>query len=441
MSTKISSRIVSTTTLKGGVRCPTQRVSGIDIFTSHMGIPIVQVYPKGLDVANLQRSLSVMLGKYPLLGGRMRKDGQGLPCIEGNDAGVRFKVHQCDGPLPAYGPNNHLHPLLKGFHTPIYPWNIFKDSQPLFEVDVYQFADGGAILSNTAAHSVMDGTAYWNFMVDWAACARGEEVPDRSMEREQLIELGQANLDAPYTRGYVYQMGWRDRIRMYAGLGWQHLVSIDKDVFRIPAATIEQWKQQARAEFPEADGVTTAELVTAHCLKVLNPLWQHRRDRCLGHVIDLRYKRRLRVPRHFFGNALGHGEVMYTADELDSQSLAAIALKSRMPAESLTNEDLLGYLGLMERARQTKGILGLMMRSVGRTLDGGLVLNNCSHYPMYEIDFGTGRPSWHDATRVVFRMLMIIPTPEMDGGVDIHLSALKPELEAMRRAQPLSMAR
>ena len=436
MSTKISSRIVSTTTLKGGVRCPTQRVSGIDIFTSHMGIPIVQVYPKGLDVANLQRSLSVMLGKYPLLSGRMRKDAQGLPCIEGNDAGVRFKVHQCDGPLPAYGPDNHLHPLLKGFHTPIYPWNIFKDSQPLFEVDVYQFADGGAILSNTAAHSVMDGTAYWNFMVDWAACARGEEVPARSMAREQLIELGQGNLEAPYTRGYFYEMGWRDRLRMYAGLGWQHLVSIDKDVFRIPAATIEQWKQQARAEFPEADGVTTAELVTAHCLKVLNPLWQHRRDRCLGHVIDLRYKRRLRVPRHFFGNALGHGEVMYSADELGSQSLAAIALKSRMPAESLTNEDLLGYLGLMERARQNKGILGLMMRSVGRTLDGGLVLNNCSHYPMYEIDFGTGRPSWHDATRVVFRMLMIIPTPEMDGGVDIHLTALKPELEAMRRAQP-----
>lgn len=436
MSTKISSRIVSNTTLKGGVRCPTQRVSGIDIFTSHMGIPIVQVYPKGLDVANLQRSLTTMLGKYPLLAGRMRKDAQGLPCIEGNDAGVRFKVHQCDGPLPAYGPSNHLHPLLKGFHTPIYPWNIFKDSQPLFEVDVYQFADGGAILSNTAAHSVMDGTAYWNFMVDWAACARGEEVPARSMEREQLIELGQANLKAPYTRGYVYEMGWRDRLRMYAGLGWQHLVSIDKDVFRIPAATIEQWKQQARTEFPDADGVTTAELVTAHCLKVLNPLWQHRRDRCLGHVIDLRYKRRLRVPRHFFGNALGHGEVMYSTDELDKQSLAAIALKSRMPAESLTNEDLLGYLGLMERARQTKGILGLMMRSVGRTLDGGLVLNNCSHYPMYEIDFGTGRPSWHDATRVVFRMLMIIPTPEMDGGVDIHLTALKPELEAMRRAQP-----
>jgi shikimate O-hydroxycinnamoyltransferase len=436
MSTKISSRLVSTTTLKGGVRCATQRVSGIDIFTSHMGIPIVQVYPKGLDVANLQRSLSVMLGKYPLLSGRMRKDVQGLPCIEGNDAGVRFKVHQCDGPLPAYGPSNHLHPLLKGFHTPIYPWNIFKDSQPLFEVDVYQFADGGAILSNTAAHSVMDGTAYWNFMVDWAACARGEEVPARSMEREQLIELGQANLEAPYTRGYVYEMGWRDRLRMYAGLGWQHLVSIDKDVFRIPAATIEQWKQQARAEFPDADGVTTAELVTAHCLKVLNPLWQHRRDRCLGHVIDLRYKRRLRVPRHFFGNALGHGEVMYSADELDKQSLAAIALKSRMPAESLTNEDLLGYLGLMERARQTKGILSLMMRSVGRTLDGGLVLNNCSNYPMYEIDFGTGRPSWHDATRVVFRMLMIISTPEMDGGVDIHLTALKPELEAMRRAQP-----
>ena len=427
------SRLVSTALLQGGTRCGPQWLSGIDILTSHMGIPIVQAYPQGLDVARLQASLAKVLASYPMLGGRMRKDANGHPLIEGTDEGARFKVWRCAGPLPALGPRQHLHPLLKGFHTPIYPWNALNGRTPVLEVDVYQFDDGGTLLSTTAVHSVMDGTAYWQFMLDGAACARGEDVPPRPMERDLLQSIGQAHAQAPYTRGYVYQTGLWERIRQFSRFAWQHLASIDKEVFRIPAATIEQWKQEAREQVPEADGVTTAELVTAHCLQVLSPLWKHRRDRCLGLVIDLRYKRRLRVPRHFFGNALGHGEVMYTADELAHAPLGAIALKSRLPADSLTNEDLLGYLGLMERFRQKKAVLQLMMRSVARSLDGGLVLNNCSHYPMYEIDFGTGRPSWHDCTRVVFRMLMIIPTPEMDGGVDIHLTALKPELDAMRR--------
>lgn len=433
MSRQIKPRLQSTTVVRGGVRCGPQPLTGIDIFTSHMGIPIIQVYHQGLDLPLLQRSLQAALARYPLLGGRMHKDAEGLPWVEGTDSGVNLRLHRCEGAMPVYGPGHHMGPQLKRFHTPIYPWNVFKPRQPLFNVDVYRFDSGGDVLSVTGVHSLMDGTAFWQFMKDWSALALGQEVPDRPMERDLLVTLGQTHAATPYPRGYVYAMGHWERLKVFARLGWQHLFTIDKGVFRIPAATIERWKQEARAEFPDTDGVTTAELVTAHCLKVLSPMWRDPRDRCLGLVIDLRYKRRLRVPRLFFGNALCHGEVMYTAQELADKSLAAIAVQSRMPADSLTTEDLQGYLGLMETARRGKQVLRLMMRSVARTLDGGLVLNNCSHYPMYDIDLGTGRPSWHDATRVVFRMLMIIPTPEQDGGMDLHLTATRRELDAFRR--------
>lgn len=425
---KINSRLISYKLLKGGVRTDAQPLAGIDVLTSHMGIPVIQVYPQGLDVAVLERALVTVLGKYPLLGGRLQKDERGLAIIVGNDAGIAFRVREVAGPIPDYGPHLHMADRIHSFHTPIYPWNAFKACCPLMNVDVYRHEDGGVVLSVTTVHSVIDGTAFWQFMVDWSETARGLETPPRPMDRTLLVDLGQAHLNKPYTRGYVYRTRLWERLKLYARFGWQLATRLEKGVFRIPASLVNNWKDQAQAECPASAGVTTVELVTAHCLQVMSRRWKGTHDRCLGLVIDLRYKRRLRVPRHYFGNALGHGEVMYTVRELAEEPVASLALKSRMPAQDLTHEDLLAYLGLMEHARQHKYLPSMMMRSVARSLDGGLVLNNCSHFPIYDIDFGTGRPSWHDPVRVVFRMLMVCPTPTGDGGVDIHLTAPREEL-------------
>lgn len=425
---KIKSQFVSKKILKGGVRAEPQYLAGIDVLTSHMGIPIIQVYRQGLDVEHLERSLVQVLGKYPLAAGRMKKDADGQAYIEGNDAGVAFNVKKCMGPLPPYGPNHHMGDHLGSFHPRVYPWNVFKPDFPLLHFTIYQFDDGGAILSVIAPHSLLDGTAFWQFMLDWAHTAQGREVPPRPTDRSILISIGQAHLDTPYTRRYIYRTGLLERIKLFSRFAWHYLVNFEKGVFRIPAATIEQWKRQAAIERPDSTGVTTTELVTAHCLQVMAPHWKGDHDRCLGVVIDLRYKRKLKVPRHYFGNALGHGEVMYSAQSLATDTLTTLALKSRMPADSLTHEDLLGYLGLMEKARQRKQMMGIMMRSAARTLDGGLVLNACAHFPIYDIDFGTGKPTWHDAVGVVFRMLMVVPTPSGDGGMDIHLTATRREL-------------
>src|SRR5690606_15419725 len=229
-------------------------------------IPVIQVYPQGLDVDTLKRSLATVLGRYPLLGGRLRKDERGLPYIVGNDGGVVFRVKRCGGPIPPFGPKYHMGDKIGSFHRPIYPWNVFKPDCALMNVEVYQFDDGGVVLSLIAAHSVMDGTAFWQFMVDWSSIARGLYVPARSSDRSILITTGQAHLDTPYTRNYVYQTGLWERVKLYARFGWQHLFRLDKGVYRIPAATIEAWKRQAKAERPDSDGVSTTELVTAHCL-------------------------------------------------------------------------------------------------------------------------------------------------------------------------------
>lgn len=74
------------------------------------------------------------------------------------------------------------------------------------------------------------------------------------------------------------------------------------------------------------------------------------------------------------------------------------------------------------------------MRPAGETLRAGFILNNCVNFPMYRIDLGQGGPAWYDICGVAFRMLMVVSTPEGDGGLDLHLSARPAEIEAVRRA-------
>lgn len=430
---KLQSALVSSQILQGGVTCPPQYLTGVDIFNTHTGIPITLVYPKGLDVAAMQRSMVEMIKLQPPMAGRIKTDNQGLPYIDCNDGGVVFRVHRARGPLPPYHPGMHMGPELKRYAKPIFPWQVVNKDMPLFHVDVHQFEDGGAVLCITGIHSLFDGAAFWKFMQDWAAATRGEPIEAQPFDRSMMIQIGQDNLSEPYTGGMVYQTTLGQRLWLFARFAWQHLTALEKGVFRIPASTIEQWKAQAKLELPDHPGVGTVDLVTLHCLKEMSPVMWSDADRYIGMVIDLRYKRRLRLPRHYYGNALGQGEVRYTKAELAKDSLAQLASRCKVPTESVTDKVFVGFLALMERLRQAKQVPTLMMKNAVDTLEAGLVLNNCSHFATYAIDFGTGKPSWHDNAQVVYRMLMLCPTPEQDGGIDVHLTARKEEVAVFRK--------
>jgi shikimate O-hydroxycinnamoyltransferase len=178
--------------------------------------------------------------------------------------------------------------------------------------------------------------------------------------------------------------------------------------------------------------------VSMHVMRTLSPVWNNQADRYLGTVYDLRYKRSLRIPRYFFGNALGTRDVIYPRKELETATLAQLAIKSRTSSEGLETEDLKAFLGLMEKGRQEKTVKRLVMRAAARSIEGGFVLNNCSHFPVYDIDFGTGAADWHEPIGVVFRMLMVLATPSQDGGFDLHFSGLKAEHEVLASQFPIN---
>lgn len=431
---KLKATLVSSKRLRCGVTAAPQYLSGPDIYAGHVGIPIVLLYRQGLDVAALEAGLLRTLKHYPIICGRVRKDAQGQQLIDSNDAGMDWRVHRCDGPTPPYGLARPVGRDIRHYHQRVLPWHVVNKDQALLQIDVYRFDDGGHILCFNGVHSLFDGSAWWQFMVDWARTCRGEDFPAVSFERAAVISAAGESV-SPDMKGQIFEPTWAERLRGLTRIGLQAM-RLRKEVFRIPASRIEQWKQQARVDLPDSPGVSTVELATAFCMHTLSPLLPPGKARSVGIVLDLRHKRRLRIPRDYFGNALGYGEARYTQQEMAGLPLAALAERCRPAPEDVQTDRLVNYLALMEQYRQKKANWRLFWRAALETVDAGLVLNNCVHFPMYNIDFGGGAPQWYDITGVAFRMLMVVPTPEQDGGVDLHLTALPAELAAMAKACP-----
>ncbi len=417
--------------LHAGVACAPQPLAGVDLFAGHVGIPVVLVYPQGPDLERLEQALQATLKNYPIVCGRLKKAPDGHVFIDANDAGMAYRVHRCSGAVPAYGHQQPVGASIKRFFKTFMPWQVVDKDLPLLQVDVHVFDDGGMVLCCYGPHSVFDGSAYWQFMVDWSKACRGLEVKPVSFDRGLVIAAGQGDAPPDQT-GLIYDPSMGERIAMFAQLGWRALW-LKKGVFRVNAATIERWKDDARRELPaDAVGVSSVELVTAHCLKTISPLLPAQHERAVGIVLDLRHKRRLKIPRDHFGNALGYGEARYSTHDLANKGLSVLAQQCRPAPDQVSTEALFNFLGLMEAYRQKKAVWKLFWRSAGETLRAGLILNNCIHFPMYDIDFGTGTPAWYDVCAVAFRMLMVVQTPAKDGGVDLHFTAHPRELAALK---------
>jgi shikimate O-hydroxycinnamoyltransferase len=420
--------------LHAGATCPPQTLTGLDIFSGHIGIPVILVYRQGFDIARAEQALVATLAQYSIITGRFRKGADGHAYVDGSDAGIDYRVHRVDTPMPAYGLDRPMsNREIRQFHRPFLPWQLFGKDMPLLQVDIWQYACGGIVLCCYGAHSLFDGAAYWQFMQDWSRACRGEVVKAAAFDHDTVIQAGLTGAQ-PDGNGILTDPPMGRRLRLFARLGWLALTALRKEVIRVPAAQVQRWKDQAKAVLPPEAGVSTVELVAAHCMQVLSPQWPAGKPRTVGIVLDLRHKRRLRIPRDYFGNALCWGEVRYAEAELAGEGLPALAQRCRPAPEQVSNEALWRLLALIEQYRQKKAVWRLFWGAAGDTLDGGLILNNCIHFPMYDIDLGGGVPDWYDICGVAFRMLMVVNTPQKDGGVDLHFTATRAELAAVRQS-------
>ncbi|XP_008442462.2 uncharacterized acetyltransferase At3g50280 [Cucumis melo] len=131
-------------------------------------------------VSFLKRSLSTTLSHFSPLAGRLSTDSNGYVHILCNDAGVEF--------IQAKAKHLTLHSLLSPLDVPNYFKEFFDfdrtisysgHSMPLVAVQVTELADG-VFVGCTVNHAVTDGTSFWHFFNTFAEVCKGTKKISKS---------------------------------------------------------------------------------------------------------------------------------------------------------------------------------------------------------------------------------------------------------------------
>ncbi|GMH04219.1 hypothetical protein Nepgr_006058 [Nepenthes gracilis] len=137
------------------------------------GLFILSPIPMSNLVARLMSSLSTALSHFPALAGRLITDCNGHVYITCNDAGVDFILASAKDVFVSdiLGPTD-VPDVVKQFFS--FDSTVSYDGhfKPIMAVQVTELADG-VFIGLSMNHAVVDGTSYWNFFNTFAEVCRG----------------------------------------------------------------------------------------------------------------------------------------------------------------------------------------------------------------------------------------------------------------------------
>jgi shikimate O-hydroxycinnamoyltransferase len=394
-----------------------ERLSVLDLVPRNVPLSFVHFYEATLDGDALAAALARTLSSFPSLAGRVVPDGDGGHRIDLDADPVSFVVVDDEGPMPRPTAGHGARPHLPGLVDAIPAWRLAACGGPLFRARLTRFRDG-SVLGVSLSHALTDMHGYCLLMQHWAAQARGDDAPapvhDRSLVERQL---GTA---AGGVGEHFVRLSRVGRVRNIARLVAGSATSASRTV-HIGAAQLLALKQEALAGAPPGAHLSSADALSAHLWQRYGGLRRLDADATstLTRIVDLRRLDAADLPDAYFGNAtlavpasLSHGDVMHGPP-------ARRALAVRAATGRLDRPRLAAVTGFLAERRRHRDFAAVFPRM---DLGGNdFWINDWSRFPVYDLDFGGGRPIGFDLPRVPLPWFAVV-APSPAGGVDVHLS-------------------
>ncbi|XP_074299416.1 putative acetyltransferase At3g50280 [Silene latifolia] len=414
--------------------------------------------PSSAVLSLLKHSLSSALSLFPALAGRLKTNTAGYVYITCNDAGVDF--------LHAAAKHVYISDILAQKDVPDVVKQFFAYDgvvsynghfQPLLAVQVTELADG-LFIGVSVNHAVVDGTSLWNFFNIFSEVCRGVKKINKSPEfSRNSVLISPAILTVP-DGGLVVTFDesepLRERIFSFSREAILRLKSkvnckkLDEDIISavellgkqsndplkepIKASKFENWLRNAvTVSKPqirnETDLTDQAEVSSFQSLCAL--LW-----RCVTRArkmnvsktttfrmaANCRHRLEPKLDPLYFGNAIQSIPTVATVGHVLSRDL-------RWAAEQLNNN-------VKAHGNEAVRKCVLDWESKPRTFplgnfDGGIItMGSSPRFPMYDNDFGWGRPVAIRSGRANKFDGKISAFPGREGGGSVDLEVvLSPE--------------
>lgn len=406
-----------------------QPLTVFDLLTGHFYTEQALFFSQTLDGAALRASLARTLRSFPALAGRISPDKEGREGVLCSDVGVRFVEVAADHAMPAFGPAHPAKSGLRKYVETSYPIPVpaleRRRSRPLLIVKLTQLKGGGSALGVAIDHTLADGWSAANFLRSWSQVHRGEPILAFSHERGRLDELGAEGAPgaAHHSDYFCVVSRWQKLAffaRLIGGAG-----QLEARIVRLPAGEVERLKAAVNAELAPSGGwASTSDAVNAYVWKRLAELRNRPADsiEIFGLLSDVRARLAPEVAANYFGNAVTNTRPSLPAGAVRSQSLGELSRRIRAARDENTRAKLCTEIAFLRACRESGRSGQVMPRLMRECFESSILLNDYSKLPFYEVDFGSGTPFWYDmAMGPVPFQVIVAPTPERDGGRDLHL--------------------
>ncbi|CAI9091646.1 OLC1v1026719C1 [Oldenlandia corymbosa var. corymbosa] len=403
-------------------------------------------------IAILKRGLSNTLTHFPPLAGRLVTDSNGYIYITCNDAGVDF-VH-------ANASHIRIRELLGGTDIPAQYKEFFcydglvsfqAHFRPILAVQVTELADG-VFIGCSVDHAVTDGTSFWNFFNTFAEVTRGikkiSRTPDFSRDSvlvsPAVLRLPAGgpkvtfDVDAPL-RERIFSFSRESILNIKAKLNNQ------KRELNDGINVIELMGKQKNDPIAMADGKVTplnrqlqkkAEISSFQGLCAL--LWRgvtrarklpDSKTTTFRMAVNCRHRLEPKLDPLYFGNAIQSIPTYATAGDVLSHDLRWCADQLNKNVLAHSNDMVRSYIEDWERNPRCFPL---------GNFDGAmLTMGSSPRFPMYDNDFGWGRPMAVRSGRAnkFDGKISAFPGREGNGSVDLEV-VLSPETLTALEADP-----
>ncbi|XP_058735894.1 acyltransferase Pun1-like [Vicia villosa] len=386
-------------------------ISFIDHITFRYYMPFLFFYndtkvcDQKYKISHLKTSLSQTLSIYYPFAGRF-KDQRSIEC---NDKGVSFLV--------ANVTRTKLSTILENPNekslNPLFPddlqWKVMDWNESILVVQINCFPCGGIVISVCACHKIIDATTAFNFMNDWSKLNREKESESKSTSASLLP------YDLLYAGDTIFSL---ENIPKFPEVNFV----IDKTIvckrFVFEASKLKLLRNLVNSNSQVFENPTRVEVVTALIYKcVVSTLGLNFKTTSLQMAVNLRKRMIPPLSNKCVGNLVW---IMFIVNP----ELHDLEMKIRQGLSEFCEVYPKKFGGKEKDLSFICECLKQFTTPVIESDDNQSLIAYASwcKFPMYEADFGWGKPIWVTTSACPARNAIILMDTSDGEGIEVIVS-------------------
>ncbi|KAG2707972.1 hypothetical protein I3843_05G155500 [Carya illinoinensis] len=378
-------------------------LSFIDQITPQIFMPFILFYSRDVDTDlscverqdRIKKSLSEALVLFYPLAGRVKYNSH----VECNDEGVDYVEARANCNLSEY-----LEDPNPSEHNKFLPYELDDANEVALALQVTSFTCGGIVIGLVFAHKVSDASSFFLFINNWAAIARGSS--NIAVPRFESVTIFPPETFPSYSAS--------------RGTG-KNKIAIKRFIFHSAAIADLRSKYSTDNTNIEYPRPTRVEALSAFiCNRFLAVTQQEANPNkvcTLIQVANLRTKLEPPLSEIYFGNmSMPTGSVVSNNTKDGFHGIV-------IPMRDAINKIDMNYV---KSFRESTGANGNFITQNSERFRRGevasLAFTSLCRFPIYDVDFGWGKPVWIGSARLLYANIATFFDTKSGDGIEVWIN-------------------